>query len=153
MIQHSSNPTLHLTIYGEGAARSTLEALIQRLNLTGRVSLPGTTQNIQAALSKSDLFVFPSRYEGFPNALCEAMAVGLPVIASACSGTVDVVRDGIDGRLFPIGNREALICLLQELLHDPIQRTRLSQEALTISDRFNEAAILQLWEDLLHSLA
>jgi glycosyltransferase involved in cell wall biosynthesis len=81
------------------------------------------------------------------------MAIGLPVIASACSGTVDVVRDGIDGRLFPIGDRKALICLLQELLQDPIQRTRLSQEARTISDRFNEATIFQLWEDLLHSLA
>ena len=148
-----SDPALRLTIYGEGVARHALEALIQRLHLTDRVNLPGTTQNIPAILREADLFVFPSRYEGFPNALCEAMAVGLPIIASACSGTVDIVRDGIDGRLFPIDDEKALEKLLQELLHDPAQRVRLSQEARTVSDRFSETAILQLWEDLLQDLA
>jgi len=146
------HPDLELIIYGEGKERLSLERLITNLNIAQKVYLPGVTSNIQKFLLEADLFVFPSRYEGFPNALCEAMAVGLPVIASNCSGTTDIVRDGIDGRLFPIGDVNQLAVLLRELIEDPSQRQMLSQGALAVSDRFSQASVLQLWDDVLRQV-
>jgi GalNAc-alpha-(1->4)-GalNAc-alpha-(1->3)-diNAcBac-PP-undecaprenol alpha-1,4-N-acetyl-D-galactosaminyltransferase len=142
-------PDLTLTIYGEGRERKNLESLITSLNLQHKVHLPGTTKNIQEALLQADLFIFPSHYEGFPNALCEAMAVGLPVIASACSGTVDIVREGIDGRLFPVGDVEALTTIALELLGDPMQCKRLGQSAKEISTRFSPTHVFALWDQVL----
>lgn len=136
---------LKLTIYGEGIERENLERLIQQLKMQDNVALPGTTKDIESVLNQADLFVFPSRYEGFPNALCEAMAVGLPVIASNCSGNRDIVQEGVDGRLFPVGDVDQLTMLLQELIQDPYQRLKLSQGALAITGRFSEAAVLRMW--------
>lgn len=146
---HPKYPTLRLIIYGEGAERENLQNLINSLNLQEKISLPGTTQNIHQKLVASDLFVFPSLYEGFPNALCEAMAVGLPVIASKCSGNIDIVRDGIDGRLFPIGDVDALAILMEALMHNPQHRQRLGEQAKTISTRFHPDRIFHLWDTLL----
>lgn len=143
------NPQLKLVIYGEGSFRPALEKLIQKHRLEEQVFLPGVVEDIEAALYRADLFVFPSHYEGFPNALCEAMAVGLPVIASRCSGTVDIIREGVDGRLYPVGDVDQLAALLAELIQDPSQRVKLSQGALMISDRFNEKTILHLWDKIL----
>ncbi|AIK96945.1 glycosyltransferase family 4 protein [Candidatus Odyssella acanthamoebae] len=142
-------PNMKLTLYGEGEERQTLEKLVADLNLKGRVFLPGLTQNIQAKLAEADLFIFPSHYEGFPNALCEAMATGLPVIASTCSGNVDVIQDGVNGRLFPVGDIEKLTHLMHELIQDTSQRHRLSTEAQKITDRLAEDKIYQMWDDLI----
>ena len=142
------HPQLNLTIYGEGQERHALEQLIQSLHLADKVHLPGTTKNIYEALAAADLFIFPSRYEGFPNALCEAMAVGLPVIASDCSGSRDIVREGIDGRLFPVGDEAALTRLALELLDDAGQRQRLAQNAQAICERFDAARIFALWDEV-----
>lgn len=144
LLQHYQDLTL--TIYGEGAERQNLEELITSLNLQEKVNLPGTTQNIHEALTKADLFIFPSRYEGFPNAVCEAMAVGLPVIVSNCSGNVELVRDRIDGRLFPVDDVEALTNITLELLKDPEQCIMLAQNAKQICDRFNPKRVFALWD-------
>ena len=143
------SPHLILTIYGEGSERLNLEHLIHSLGLHDKVSLPGAIQNIQEALIKADLFIFPSQYEGFPNALCEAMAVGLPVIASDCSGNIDIVRDGIDGRLFPVGDLEALTNVTLELLDDVVQRQQLAEKAQEICDRFESDRVFKLWDEVI----
>lgn len=143
-----THPDLTLTIYGEGAERQNLETLIQDLNLKGKVHLPGITTAVEDALLDGDMFVFPSLYEGFPNALCEAMAVGLPVIASDCSGNVDIVREGVDGRLFPKGDHSKLANIMLELIHDQAQRTHLSKGALEITQRFHPDHIFHQWDQL-----
>ena len=137
---------LTLTIYGEGAERVNLENLIASLNLQNKVQLPGAIKNIQEALIQADLFIFPSHYEGFPNALCEAMAIGLPVIASNCSGNIDIVKDNVNGRLFPVGDVEALSKIMQELIDDLEQRKKLSLNARKISEEFSEERIYEMWE-------
>lgn len=147
------HPSLTLTIYGEGRERRSLETLIQTLGLQDNVSLPGNTYDIQTELLKADIFIFPSHYEGFPNALCEAMAVGLPVIASSCSGNVDIVTDGVNGRLFPIGDTEALTHVTLELLHDLPQRQRLSENGKTLPDQFSQAKIYALWDEIIQTTA
>jgi len=142
-------PDLELVIYGEGQERLNLEAMILKFNLSGKVHLPGTTKNVYEALSQADLFVFPSRYEGFPNALCEAMSIGLPVIASNCSGNINIIRDGLDGYLFPVGDVEGVKTRILELLENPYQRQKLSQEALRITERFCEQIVFKFWDQII----
>ncbi len=143
------NKNITLTIYGEGSERQNLEKLIKDLNMEKRIFLPSITKDIFPVLLDADLFVFPSLYEGFPNALCEAMSVGLPVIASDCSGNVDIVRDKIDGRLFPARDVFALEKLIRELISDENQRKNLGLEAKNISSRFSQEKILKEWDSLL----
>ncbi len=148
----SHNPNLTLTIYGEGPERKPLEVLIQVLNLKDKVKLPGTITHVQEALLEADLFIFPSRYEGFPNALCEAMAVGLPVIASNVTGNVDLVQDKKNGRLFSVGDVQALTSLALELLNDPTQCQMLGTQARRVSEDFKPEAIFARWDALIAPL-
>ncbi|MBP6104557.1 MAG: glycosyltransferase family 4 protein [Gammaproteobacteria bacterium] len=150
LLSHHSD--LMLTIYGEGVERKNLERLIQTLHLQDKVKLPGTTTQVQAVLLEADLFIFPSRYEGFPNALCEAMAVGLPVIASNVTGNVDLVQDKKNGRLFPVGDVQALTNLALELLNDPTQCQALGTQARRVSEDFKPEAIFARWDALIAPL-
>jgi len=150
----SNNPAvpLSLIIYGEGEERCHLETLIASLNLQNKVFLPGTVQDIQRALYDSDCFIFPSHYEGFPNALCEAMAMGLPVIASNCSGNCDVVRNGIDGMLFPVGDKINLTKVIEALLLNPEKGSLLSLHAKEVYERFNDKEIFLIWENTIKKI-
>ncbi len=143
------HPHLKLTIYGEGPERKNLEKFIVSLNLKDSVFLPGTVSNVQEVLVDSDLFIFPSLYEGFPNALGEAMAGGLPVIASNCSGNVDIVQDSVDGRLFAVGDVNALTRVASEVIIDYEQRKHLATNAKKVTKRFSADRIFKLWDDTL----
>jgi GalNAc-alpha-(1->4)-GalNAc-alpha-(1->3)-diNAcBac-PP-undecaprenol alpha-1,4-N-acetyl-D-galactosaminyltransferase len=152
---HKTHPDATLTIYGDGEERSNLEKLRADLNLDDCVFFPGIVKNIQEKLVEADLFIFPSRFEGFPNTLCEALAVGLPVIASDCSGNRDVVQDQVNGLLFSIreGAIDKLASLISQLLEDPIQCQRLSTEAKKITDQLSEEKIYRLWDELIKTVA
>ena len=142
-------PHLRLTIYGEGPERKSLEQLISSLSLSEKVSLPGTVKNIQESLLEGDLFVFPSQYEGFPNALCEAMAVGLPVVASDCSGNAEVVRNGLDGILFPVGDMEALTKAVFDCLDNAEKCDYLSKNAVNIVSRYGSEQVYKKWDNVI----
>jgi GalNAc-alpha-(1->4)-GalNAc-alpha-(1->3)-diNAcBac-PP-undecaprenol alpha-1,4-N-acetyl-D-galactosaminyltransferase len=146
---HQSYPTLILMIYGEGDERANLESLIKSLNMTDSVFLPGAAADIEKVLYTADLFIFPSLYEGFPNALCEAMSAGLPVIASNCSGNVDVVQDKVNGLLFPVGDVKSLVLLINELISDPEQCKRLSLEAVELSNAYRSQRIHKIWDSVI----
>ncbi len=143
-----------LVIYGEGPLRDHLAGRAQHLGLADRVHFPGRADARLTVFEEADIFVLPSRYEGFPNALCEAMAAGLPVIAADCNfGPSEIVRDGVDGVLVPTGNPEELAKALQRLIGDPDERQRISQRAPGIVERFSLETVLGMWEALLRELA
>jgi glycosyltransferase involved in cell wall biosynthesis len=144
-----SHPSLQLTLYGEGPYRVFLEQKIRAYKVEDRVSLPGATTEIEEMLARADLFAFPSRHEGFPNALCEAMAVGLPVVASNCLGNRTLVRDGIDGLLVPVGDGAALTEKIAFLIDHPEERQRLSRNARRLPERFSEDRNRQLWKSVI----
>jgi len=145
-----ARPEWDLTILGEGTERDALEALINDLGLSGRVTLPGREPHAASALQRSDLFVLSSRYEGFPNALCEAMACGLPVIAFDCpSGPAEIVRDGVDGLLVPAEDVDALVRAMSELTGDGERRKALGARATAVATRFSVERIASLWERVL----
>jgi GalNAc-alpha-(1->4)-GalNAc-alpha-(1->3)-diNAcBac-PP-undecaprenol alpha-1,4-N-acetyl-D-galactosaminyltransferase len=142
----SKYPDWHLTILGEGPMRAELEALRVRLGLVDRVHFLGSVKNVDAHLRQADLFVMPSRFEGFPMALCEAMACGLPILATDClSGPRDIIREGIDGILVPIEDIDALAAGLDRLMGDPAQRQQLAQAAPQVLERFGLERVMGMW--------
>jgi len=141
-------------ILGEGPARIELEALRSNLRLDNRILMPGRIKNVHEVLQQADLFVMPSRYEGFPNALCEAMACGLPVICTDCpSGPREIIRHGIDGLLVANENIEALTSTMDQLMGSEAERNHLASRAPEVKQRFSLESVMQMWEESLKELS
>ena len=115
----SRHPDAEFMIVGDGSCRDGLVALAQKLGVTDRVKFLGHRDDVPALLTQADLFVLPSRSEAFPNSIIEAMASGLPVVASAVGGIPELVADGKTGRLVPPGNPAALAGAVLDLLDAP----------------------------------
>jgi glycosyltransferase involved in cell wall biosynthesis len=145
------NPDAQLTIFGEGEERASLENLIEELNVKANVKLPGAVKDVLPVLIDADAFVFPSLYEGFPNALCEAMSVGLPVIASNVTGNRDLVVHGENGLLFEAMDENGLYLQLQALL-DVNERSRLAAKACEVSVDYSEEKIYAHWARVLNEV-
>ena len=110
--------------------RRALENLIAELGLTEIVSMPGWHDDIPALLSSLTLFVSAARSEPFGLAIVEAMAAGLPIVAAASEGALEIIDDGESGKLVPVNDPEALADAVNDLLDDPDERSRLAQNAL-----------------------
>jgi GalNAc-alpha-(1->4)-GalNAc-alpha-(1->3)-diNAcBac-PP-undecaprenol alpha-1,4-N-acetyl-D-galactosaminyltransferase len=137
--------TLHLV--GDGKERESLEILSKELQIDDRVVFHGKMHSFVNLLLESQIFVLPSFYEGFPNALLEAMSVGLCCVASDCiSGPSDIIANGSNGLLFEPGNDIQLAELLNELIADKHLINKLSNEAMLSLDRFEKEAIFNQFE-------
>ena len=100
-------PNIILTIYGEGPERMELQDLISKYNLENNIFLKGFNSNPYYDLSKSDLFICSSRYEGFSNSIIESLFLGIPVVATDCpSGVREILSDGENGWLSAFNNSD-----------------------------------------------
>ena len=119
----------HLLIAGEGPERAALQQRAAGLGLTRSLSLAGhlDADRLAAAYAVADVFVLPSRWEGFPYAILEAMDAGLPIVTTAIRGMADHLRDGVHGLLVPPGDAPALAAAVQRLLADAPLRARMGQ--------------------------
>jgi GalNAc-alpha-(1->4)-GalNAc-alpha-(1->3)-diNAcBac-PP-undecaprenol alpha-1,4-N-acetyl-D-galactosaminyltransferase len=148
-----SHPDWSLTVLGEGPERQRLETLIGDLGLRDRVFLPGHVADPSAHLADAHVFALTSRYEGFPNALLEAMACGLAVLAFDCpSGPADIITHGHDGLLVEPGNVTALATGLDHVMTSAADRERLGHNALEIAVRLSPERVLERWSALLRSV-
>jgi len=139
-----------LTILGEGPERPALEAQARRLGIRSVLSMPGVVEDPAPWMARCGVFVLPSRFEGFPNALLEAMAMGCPSIAANCpSGPADIVIPGKNGLLVPSGSVEALAEALDILMGDDEMRERLGEEAKEIRECFSRDKIVKQWLDMI----
>jgi glycosyltransferase involved in cell wall biosynthesis len=140
------HPGWTLTIVGEGPERPALQALASALGIADRVRFTGTLPEPGEVLVKADFFVMASRYEGFPNALLEAMACGLPVISTSSVGAQEIVTDGHDGLLTPIDDEAALADAMRRLIEDPQLRERLGRNGAEVSERYSLERIVERWD-------
>lgn len=122
-------PDLHALFVGDGELRTELEAQVAANGLTGRAHFLGNRRDIPTLLAASDLFVLPSLWEGLSMALLEAMASGLPVVASAVSGTIQVIIPNETGYLFPPGDVTAFTQAVDMLLVNPAYAQALGEAA------------------------
>jgi len=143
-------PRAHLHIFGEGPERPEIERNAIQLGLTPRVTLHGAVQRPQQALSKMRLLVLPSAAEGFGLVLIEAMAAGIPVVATDVPGIKDVVKDGVTGLLVPPAQPQKLAAAINRLIADPLLRNRLIDAAkVDVRTRFTWDAMLPKYRQLL----
>jgi GalNAc-alpha-(1->4)-GalNAc-alpha-(1->3)-diNAcBac-PP-undecaprenol alpha-1,4-N-acetyl-D-galactosaminyltransferase len=149
------HPEWTLRIVGDGPLRGELEALRSSLDLSSElVQLPGRLADIGVEYSRASIFVLSSRYEGFPNVLCEAMAHGCAVLATRSPhGATDIVRSGVDGVLVPVDDVEAMANGLRRLMHDAPTREALGAAAAMLPTRLAPERIGRRWLQLLDESA
>lgn len=143
-----------LYIYGEGNLKNKLNELIHENRLEGKVILKGQTSNVAEALSKADLFVLSSDYEGMPNVLMEAMAIGIPCISTdcPCGGPRDLIKNDIDGLLVPVGNEEKMSEAIIKLLSNNKLKEDIGNKAKEKALIFRPEIIFAEWKDYIDSV-
>lgn len=143
----AGHPDWQLQILGAGPLRAPLEDLARLRNVQQRVNFAGWHPDPQPILQRAALFVLASRWEGFPNALLEAMACGLPAISFDCdSGPREIIRHEVDGLLVPPGDVRALAAALDRLMGDEPLRRRLGAAARQVVQRFDGERFFARWD-------
>jgi glycosyltransferase involved in cell wall biosynthesis len=122
----SQFPNAKVRIFGDGPLRPQLEAQTREAGLSNNVRLLGAWEDISPLLASADIFILPSRWEGLSRALMEAMAAGLPVIASKVDGIKDLITDGVNGLLVPSEDAEALGNSILQLIDNAEMRKRIA---------------------------
>jgi len=143
------HPQLKFLIAGDGPRYAELRALAQRLDLEHQVRFLGHTEDVPSLLAQADLFVLPSRSEAFPNGAIEAMAAGLPVIASRVGGLLDLVEDGRTGLLVPPDDAPALAAAIESMVLSPARGAAIGAAAREeVAQRYSFERMVRSFEDL-----
>jgi glycosyltransferase involved in cell wall biosynthesis len=141
---------LQLDFAGDGPCRANLEARARRRGVADRISFLGERGDIPALLDRAHLFILPSRTEALPNSLMEAMAAGLPVVASRTGGICELIDDRVTGILVPPGDAGALADAIVRTIADPVRAAALGAEARsTVSARFGMSRMVRGFTDIL----
>jgi glycosyltransferase involved in cell wall biosynthesis len=137
-----------LTIYGEGIKRTELELLAKNRGIEERFFMPGYVKSLGKEMEDASVFVLSSKFEGMPNALMEAMALGVPCISTDCpvGGPRYLIQDGINGILIPVGDRQKLADSIRRLITDEEYSERLGMEGVKITNTLHPTVIYNEWE-------
>jgi glycosyltransferase involved in cell wall biosynthesis len=149
------HPRLKLVIVGDGSCRAPLEAQRRALQLGESCLLLGHVNDVKLPHHAFDLFVQSSDYEGTPNAVLEAMALETPLVATDCGGTRELVENGMDGLIVPIGSVPALVAVIESLLADRARARTMAAHArhrieTDLSFATRMARVEAIYEELAH---
>lgn len=143
-------PSWKLIIYGEGPLRDSLQKIINSLELTDRVLLPGRSNRVIEEMNKSKIFAFSSNYEGMSNAILEAVCVGLPVVTTNVSGAEELVHDG--GYVVPIKSEEHFVQSMRSLMNDSALRKEMGEKNKSRAHLYKIDSIYSEWEALIKGI-
>lgn len=141
-------PQMHLTIYGGGDCMEAVRKQVEALGLNDKVSLPGDSKKIAEKIRDARIFVLSSDYEGMPNAVAEAFAVGAAVVSTNCpsGGAAMLVKDGRTGLLVPVGDAKKMAEAILRILSDQELEERLRKNAYEFSKSLHPDKINALWK-------
>lgn len=140
-------PDWHLRIAGEGPERDALQAQAQALGIGVRVALLGEVRDVDCLLARAGLLVHPSRREGFPNVVLEAMGMGTAVVCTDChAGPAELIQDGVNGRLVPLDDVGALAQAMAELMASSAARDALGQAARRVVRDYAPDTVMEKWQ-------
>lgn len=145
-------PNYQLDIYGDGPSETELKALINELKISESILLPGNVKDLHDRIKSAEVFILSSDYEGMPNALIEAMCLGLPVVSTKVSGATDLIRHGENGFLTDCGDYEQLEKTLDELLANPEKMELFANEGVKLAKALEVNVILKEWMDYIDEI-
>ena len=148
---HKEYPDFRLAIFGEGPARKELEELIASLSLEDYVLLPGSEKMVFDKICPARLFVLSSNYEGMPNALAEAMCLGLPCVSTSVSGATDMIQSNKNGILVDLDDQKQLEDAMRRILSDPSLAARMSENAVKLNGVLDKSVIAEQWRSYILS--
>ena len=144
-------PNTKVYLYGDGELRSQLIEYVEKLGLSNQILLHGKVEDTRETIKNAGIFVLTSNTEGMPNALIEAMVLGLPVISTncPCGGPKMLIEEGKNGLLIPVGDKKALADAIIQLLDNPDIRQSLGNQALKLKETLYPEKVNMEWEDYL----
>ncbi|HYF38802.1 MAG TPA: N-acetyl-alpha-D-glucosaminyl L-malate synthase BshA [Gemmatimonadales bacterium] len=141
-----------LIMIGDGPERVDAESEARELGVAEQVRFLGRIDSVASLLQGSDLFILPSQTESFGLAALEAMACGSPVVASRAGGLPEVIDDGVNGILEPVGSVEAMGRRAVELLRDPERHAAMRAAAIAKAEQFSSERIVPMYEAIYHDV-
>ena len=151
---HQQAPQARLIIVGDGGLRFQLECLAKSLGIANSVEFTGLQSDIPPQLHRGSLAVLPSRWEGMPNALLEAMACGLPCVATRVSGSEDIIQHGVNGLLVESEDYRDMSLALLTLLRDPLLAQKYGQAARkTVERHYSLEQVMDRYVELYQRIA
>lgn len=147
---YKSHPDYSLIIYGDGHLKESLHRLAESYHIANVVKMPGNSSNVIESISNATAFVLSSNYEGMPNALIEAMCIGLPCISTKVSGATDLIESGKNGLLVELNDVEAMARAMSFIVEHDSEREKMSIEATNIFDLLNQDMICRKWIDYIN---
>lgn len=146
-----THPSYILRIYGGGEDMDNLQLLISEMKLEGKVLLMGKTNDVFSAIANSRGFILSSNYEGMPNALLEAMCLGLPCISTKVSGATELIQSGTNGILVDVNNRKQLADAMADIVDNPEKAEKLAIKASELYNTIRLDIIQKEWTDYVDS--
>lgn len=143
------HPKYELWIYGDGVLKEELKRQCRVLGISDKVMFPGNVADVHRQMADAEMFVLCSNHEGLSNALMEAMQMGLACISTRCGGSDEIITDGENGLLIPVGDKERLIEAMERLIGDKELAGYIGRNAERDAGQFDAEVILKQWDEVI----